>query len=67
MPILEIAVAARDFGPGQAQEGDVIGVRFPKGVIGAQEGKDFLWLTVDVNLTREAISKREPGVRADIT
>lgn len=59
MPVWEVCVAARDFGPGRAQEGDVIAARVPTGAIGTKEGKDFFWLTIDTDLSREELM--EPG------
>jgi len=47
MALKEVCIAARDFGPGRAQEGDIIAVRAPLNVIGTKEGNDFLWLLID--------------------
>jgi len=43
----EVCIAARDFGPGRAQEGDIICIRNPRGEVGRKEGKDYLWLIID--------------------
>lgn len=47
MALREVCIAARDFGPGRAQAGDLIAIREPLGGIGAKEGHDFIWLLVD--------------------
>ena len=47
MALREVAIAARDFGPGRAKAGDIITVREPLGHIGAKEKADYLWLLID--------------------
>lgn len=47
MALKEVCIAARTFGPGRAQEGDIICIREPLNVIGSKEGNDFLWLLID--------------------
>ena len=43
----EVVVAAFTFGPGRAQEGDIIAIRDPLGYIGNKEQAAFLWLIMD--------------------
>jgi len=59
MAIKEVAIAARDFGPGRAQEGDIVVVREPVGEIGRAERKDFLWFTIDDLLLPDAQSLQQ--------
>ena len=47
MAMKEVCISARDRGIGRAQAGDVIVVRNPKGGIGRQEGRNYLWLLID--------------------
>lgn len=47
MAAKEICFVARTFGPGRAQEGDIIWVGEPKTGIGLKEGNDFIWMIVD--------------------
>lgn len=47
MAIVEVCIAAHDFGPGRAQEGDIIAIREPQLHIGLKEGRDFLWFLAD--------------------
>lgn len=56
MAVKEVCLAARDFGPGRAQAGDIIDIRTPKGSIGVKEGKDFIWLLIE---ERELPSRAE--------
>ena len=65
MPIYEIAIAAYDFGPGRAEEGDIIEAREPKGFFGAKEDKGFLWLLLDSPLTVEQLKESKGGKKRD--
>lgn len=47
MALKEVCIAARTFGEGRAQEGDIIVIREPLGHVGTQEQNDFIWLLVD--------------------
>lgn len=47
MALKEVCIAAHDFGPGRAKEGDIIAVRDPIGGIGKKEGNSFLWVLMD--------------------
>ena len=51
MAILEIGVAARDFGEGRAQEGDIIFARKPLGHIGKKEAKNLIVFLMDTDKT----------------
>jgi len=53
MAAKEICIAARDFGPGRAQEGDIIWIGEPRDGIGLREGYDFIWLIVDDSILPE--------------
>jgi NADPH-dependent ferric siderophore reductase len=58
----EVCIASRTFGPGRAQEGDVIGIRDPKPSIGTKEGTHFLWLLIDESrLPTGDLVQIEPG------
>lgn len=61
MPAWEICVAAYNFGPGRAQEGDIIVARLPTGIIGAKEGRDFLWMTIETDLSKEELEEEGEG------
>lgn len=80
MALKEVCIAARDFGPGRAKEGDIITIRNPKGGIGLKEGRDFLWLLMDeadvpihtpkkhegrLNVSLDEIKQRHPSVNLD--
>lgn len=45
MAAKEVCIAARTFN--NVEEGDILGVRDPKGGIGLKEGKDFIWVIMD--------------------
>lgn len=61
MALKEVCVAARDFGPGRAQAGDIIAIREPMAGIGKKEGVDFLWLLMDEeDLPQYEFSKLDP-------
>lgn len=64
MAIWEIAVATRDFGEGRVQAGDIIAARTPLGFIGKKEGKNFLWVSIETDLTREELVEQDEGPEA---
>lgn len=47
MALMEVCIAAHDFGPGRAREGDIIVIRKPRGEVGKKEQQGFLWLMID--------------------
>jgi hypothetical protein len=53
MAVYEMFIAAHNFGPGRAQEGDIIAVREPIGFIGNKEQADFLLLVVETEIPAE--------------
>ena len=50
MALKEVCIAARTFGEGRAQEGDIICIRDPLGYVGTKEQADFIWFMVDSSL-----------------
>lgn len=63
MPVYEVAVAARDFGPGRAQEGDIIAVRTPIGRVGKKEQNDFIWFLMESELTPAELMAEGEGTK----
>ena len=65
MAVYEVAIASHDFGPGRAQEGDIIEARKPLGYVGQEEQSSLLWLILETDEEPEALKLKDRRSRGE--